>query len=301
MAGWRGDCWPRARRRCSRIIEDRAPITSTAGTSSTRSRSRSSSHRSSRAGSSRGIAAQWPDSAAIAAPAPPARVGAGVLRVTMVNHATVLLQMDSLNILTDPVWSEKVGFEGELGVQTASAARNSVRFAAAHRRRADQPRSLRSHGSAVASQTAAALSSTHHHRVLVIRDISRRRACRAPSSSTGGSRPRYRVEYGDGGARTALVRAHAQRSVRAAVGRIRDRGARDTVYFAGDTGWGRMYRGAAREVGPLHARAAAGGAIPAPMVHGAQASEPRRCGARGDRDEERNGDPDSLGNVRVGR
>ena len=46
---------------------------------------------------------EWPDSAAIAAPAPPRRVGGGEVRVTMVNHATVLLQMDSLNILTDPV------------------------------------------------------------------------------------------------------------------------------------------------------------------------------------------------------
>jgi L-ascorbate metabolism protein UlaG (beta-lactamase superfamily) len=32
----------------------------------------------------------------------------GDLRVTFVNHATVLIQMDSLNILTDPVWSKRV-------------------------------------------------------------------------------------------------------------------------------------------------------------------------------------------------
>lgn len=38
---------------------------------------------------------------------PPARVGAGVLRVTFVNHATVLVQMDGLNLLTDPVWSAR--------------------------------------------------------------------------------------------------------------------------------------------------------------------------------------------------
>ena len=40
-------------------------------------------------------------------PAPPARVGDGRLRVTFVNHATVLIQMDGLNILTDPIWSER--------------------------------------------------------------------------------------------------------------------------------------------------------------------------------------------------
>jgi L-ascorbate metabolism protein UlaG (beta-lactamase superfamily) len=41
-------------------------------------------------------------------PRPPQRVGEGKLRVTFVNHSTVLIQMDGLNILTDPVWSERV-------------------------------------------------------------------------------------------------------------------------------------------------------------------------------------------------
>lgn len=39
---------------------------------------------------------------------PPERVADGRLRVTFVNHSTVLLQMDGLNVLTDPVWSERV-------------------------------------------------------------------------------------------------------------------------------------------------------------------------------------------------
>jgi L-ascorbate metabolism protein UlaG (beta-lactamase superfamily) len=34
-------------------------------------------------------------------------VGKGELRVTFVNHATVLIQMDGLNLLTDPIWSER--------------------------------------------------------------------------------------------------------------------------------------------------------------------------------------------------
>src|SRR5262245_42649681 len=38
---------------------------------------------------------------------PPARVGAREMRVTFVNHATALVQMDGLNILTDPIWSER--------------------------------------------------------------------------------------------------------------------------------------------------------------------------------------------------
>ncbi|MCB9654670.1 MAG: MBL fold metallo-hydrolase [Deltaproteobacteria bacterium] len=38
---------------------------------------------------------------------PQARVAQGALHVTMVNHATVLIQMDGINILTDPIWSDR--------------------------------------------------------------------------------------------------------------------------------------------------------------------------------------------------
>lgn len=37
----------------------------------------------------------------------PERVGQGELRVCFINHATTLIQMDGLNILTDPIWSER--------------------------------------------------------------------------------------------------------------------------------------------------------------------------------------------------
>jgi len=38
---------------------------------------------------------------------PPARVEGGELRVTLVNHSTVLLQTAGVNVLTDPIWSER--------------------------------------------------------------------------------------------------------------------------------------------------------------------------------------------------
>ena len=41
-------------------------------------------------------------------PPPPARVEGGALRLTFVNHSTTLIQMDGVNILTDPVWSRRV-------------------------------------------------------------------------------------------------------------------------------------------------------------------------------------------------
>ena len=38
---------------------------------------------------------------------PPVRVEAEKLRITFINHATVLVQTGNLNILTDPIWSER--------------------------------------------------------------------------------------------------------------------------------------------------------------------------------------------------
>jgi L-ascorbate metabolism protein UlaG (beta-lactamase superfamily) len=55
-------------------------------------------------------AADWPDFVETARAAqPPSGVRAGALRVTFVNHATLLIQFDGVNVLTDPVWSDRVG------------------------------------------------------------------------------------------------------------------------------------------------------------------------------------------------
>lgn len=50
---------------------------------------------------------QWREIDAAPGPPPPGRVPIGTLRVTFVNHATVLLQLDGMNILTDPIWSKR--------------------------------------------------------------------------------------------------------------------------------------------------------------------------------------------------
>src|SRR6266849_636256 len=55
--------------------------------------------------SKRGHWDQWTDSQP--GSVPPLRVNGNGLRVTFINHATVLLQTESLNILTDPIWSER--------------------------------------------------------------------------------------------------------------------------------------------------------------------------------------------------
>ncbi|RKQ95789.1 L-ascorbate metabolism protein UlaG (beta-lactamase superfamily) [Kushneria sinocarnis] len=49
---------------------------------------------------------QWRDLAV--GPTPPARSAPDELRVTLVNHATFLIQSGGLNVLTDPVWSKRV-------------------------------------------------------------------------------------------------------------------------------------------------------------------------------------------------
>src|SRR5574338_37639 len=42
-------------------------------------------------------------------PPPPSRVDGDSLRVTFINHTTVLVQTRGLNMLTDPIWSERCG------------------------------------------------------------------------------------------------------------------------------------------------------------------------------------------------
>lgn len=50
----------------------------------------------------------WPDSVAVTTTSPDNSVVSGI-RATWVGHSTVLVQAPGLNLLTDPVWSRKVG------------------------------------------------------------------------------------------------------------------------------------------------------------------------------------------------
>lgn len=50
---------------------------------------------------------EWPESVAVGVDRPPARVNApGAMRAVWVGHATMLIQTQGLNILTDPIWSD---------------------------------------------------------------------------------------------------------------------------------------------------------------------------------------------------
>jgi hypothetical protein len=54
---------------------------------------------------------KWPLNASLSTetmPKPANRIYGNDLKVTFVNHATILLQTQGVNILTDPVWSNRV-------------------------------------------------------------------------------------------------------------------------------------------------------------------------------------------------
>jgi L-ascorbate metabolism protein UlaG (beta-lactamase superfamily) len=51
---------------------------------------------------------EWPEvKDFLPGPQPVARVPEGIFRITPVGHATFLIQIDGLNILTDPIWSDR--------------------------------------------------------------------------------------------------------------------------------------------------------------------------------------------------
>jgi L-ascorbate metabolism protein UlaG (beta-lactamase superfamily) len=54
-----------------------------------------------------GERAAWPDSVPVRPTVPPARVAGRDMLVTWIGHSTVLVQTAGLNILTDPIWSER--------------------------------------------------------------------------------------------------------------------------------------------------------------------------------------------------
>jgi L-ascorbate metabolism protein UlaG (beta-lactamase superfamily) len=65
--------------------------------------------------------AAWPDRIDVVQHVPQATVTGPELRATFVNHATVLLQTQGLNILTDPIWSMRAGPLSWLGPKRVHA------------------------------------------------------------------------------------------------------------------------------------------------------------------------------------
>ena len=194
----------------------------------------------------RGFWPSWVDSPA--GPPPPRRAGNGALRVTFVNHATLLIQMDGLNVLTDPIWSDRTSPLSFAGPKRHRAP--GIRFD-------DLP------------PIDVVLVSHNHYDHLDVRTLQRLQM---------RDRPRIVTPLGNG----ALMRRHG---IEGAVeldwwqrdGRVtlvparhfcsrglsdRDRnlwggfaisGAGGNVYFAGDTGWGAHFAEIGARFAPLRA------------------------------------------------
>lgn len=73
-----------------------------------------------------GERAAWPDSAPVRQTVPPQMVAGDEMRVTWIGHSTVLVQVNGLNILTDPIWSERASPFSFIGPKRVRAP--GVRF-----------------------------------------------------------------------------------------------------------------------------------------------------------------------------
>lgn len=183
----------------------------------------------------------WRDDTIPPAPAPPRRVAGSELRVTLVNHATVLVQTDDLNILTDPVWSESVGPTPSTG------------------QRRHRPPGIRWED--LPPIDVVLLSHDHydHFDVPTLRRLARRFHPRIITGLGNGERLREQgIEGGEEldwwrsariapGVRVTAVPAQhwsgrtlADHCYTLWMGFVIE-GRRDTVYFAGDTGWGKFF------------------------------------------------------------
>ena len=172
-------------------------------------------------------------------PPPPRCVEGGRLRVTMVNHSTVLLQMDGWNILTDPTWAER-----------------SAPVVGSRRRR---PPGLRLED---LPPIDVLLVSHDHHDHMDLPTLARLQEAWHPRVYTGLGNAAFLERHGIGGVReldwwqwapigegvvlTAVPARHM--SGRSLFGRDRTlwcgfvlSGPSGSVYFAGDTGWGSLF------------------------------------------------------------
>lgn len=193
----------------------------------------------------------WPNSVAVTPVVPDARVEG--LRVTMIGHATLLIQIAGLNLLTDPVWSDRASPLAFVGPRRVTAP--GVRIE-------DLPpidAILLSHNHYDHLDVATLKALHERHAPLIVTPLGNDAIVRRHI-------PAARIEAGDWGARFEIApgaEIHIVPATHWSSRGLRDRrmalwcgfmvqaGGR-LVYFAGDTGYGtgRIFRAMRERFGP---------------------------------------------------
>ncbi|MDD5224928.1 MAG: MBL fold metallo-hydrolase [bacterium] len=171
-------------------------------------------------------------------PPPPRKVGPGELRVTFINHSTVLIQMDGLNILTDPVYSRRAGPVTWAGMERVRPP--GIRFE-------DLPPIqviLLSHNHYDHMDMPTLVRLNQRDQPLVLTGLGNSKYL-----SAEGIRDAREFDWGQGMALSDSVRATFVPAQHFSMRKVYDRdtalwggfvleGRGTRVYFAGDTGWG---------------------------------------------------------------